>query len=68
LTQREVEVLRLAASGKSKQQIAQSLGVAPKTADNHLQHAYSKIGVSTRASAALFVMEHGLLPPRSSLG
>jgi HD-GYP domain-containing protein (c-di-GMP phosphodiesterase class II) len=66
LTQREVEVLRLAASGRSKQQIAQSLGVAPKTADNHLQHAYSKIGVSTRASAALFVMEHGLLPPRSS--
>jgi HD-GYP domain-containing protein (c-di-GMP phosphodiesterase class II) len=68
LTQREVEVLRLAASGKSKQQIAESLGVAPKTADNHLQHAYSKIGVSTRASAALFVMEHGLLPPRSALG
>jgi HD-GYP domain-containing protein (c-di-GMP phosphodiesterase class II) len=67
LTPREVEVLRLAASGRSKQQIAQELGIAPKTADNHLQHAYRKIGVSTRASAALFVMEHGLLPPRSAV-
>ena len=65
LTSREVEVLRLAAAGKPKKQIATELGIAAKTADNHLQHAYRKIGVSTRASAALFVMEHGLLPPRS---
>jgi len=65
LTSREVEVLRLAASGKPTKQVAATLGIAAKTADNHLQHAYRKIGVSTRASAALFVMEHGLLPPRS---
>jgi HD-GYP domain-containing protein (c-di-GMP phosphodiesterase class II) len=64
LTDREVEVLRLAASGRSKRQIAEALDVSPKTADNHLQHIYRKIGVSTRASAAMFVMEHGLLPPR----
>jgi HD-GYP domain-containing protein (c-di-GMP phosphodiesterase class II)/DNA-binding CsgD family transcriptional regulator len=65
LTSREVEVLRLAAAGKPRKQIASELGIAAKTADNHLQHAYRKIDVSTRASAALFVMEHGLLPPRS---
>ena len=33
----------------------------PKTADRHLQNAYAKIGISSRAAAALFAMEHGLL-------
>ena len=31
-----------------------------KTADRHVQNAYGKIGVSTRAAAALFAMQHGL--------
>ena len=34
---------------------------AAKTADHHIQNAYRKIGVSTRAAATLFAMEHGLL-------
>jgi DNA-binding CsgD family transcriptional regulator len=37
------------------------LGISPKTADHHLEHAYAKVGVSTRAAAAVFAMEHGLL-------
>jgi DNA-binding NarL/FixJ family response regulator len=32
-----------------------------RTADQHVQNAYAKIGVSTRAAAALFAMEHGLV-------
>lgn len=61
LTGREVEVLRLVARGRSIKQIAQILTVSNKTIDNHIQHIYSKIGVSTRAGATLFAMEHGLL-------
>jgi DNA-binding NarL/FixJ family response regulator len=43
-------------------QIARTLGIAPKTVDGHLQRIYPKIGVSTRAGATLFAIEHGLLP------
>ena len=61
LSEREVEVLRLVARGHTIKQIAQQLSIAPKTADNHIQHIYAKIGVSTRAAAALFATEHQLL-------
>jgi HD-GYP domain-containing protein (c-di-GMP phosphodiesterase class II) len=61
LTQREIEVLRLIARGQSVRQVAASLGIAEKTAGNHIQNLYGKIGVSTRAAAALFAIEHGLL-------
>lgn len=61
LTDREVEVLRLAARGFSTKQVARRLGISPKTAGNHLQHVYAKLEVSTRAGASLFAMEHGLL-------
>jgi HD-GYP domain-containing protein (c-di-GMP phosphodiesterase class II) len=61
LTDRETEVLVLVARGLQTKQVARVLGISPKTADHHLQHAYAKIGVSTRAAAAVFAMEHGLL-------
>ena len=61
LTRREIEVLRLIARGQSARQVAASLGIAEKTAGNHIQNLYGKIGVSTRAAAALFTIEHGLL-------
>jgi DNA-binding NarL/FixJ family response regulator len=35
--------------------------VSPRTAEHHVQHIYTKIGVSSRAAAALFAMEHDLL-------
>jgi HD-GYP domain-containing protein (c-di-GMP phosphodiesterase class II) len=61
LSEREVEVLRLVARGLSNREIARCLYVSPRTAEHHVQHIYAKIGASSRASAALFAMEHGLL-------
>lgn len=61
LTGREVEVLRLAARGLTTATIAQQLHISAKTVDHHIQHAYGKIGVSTRAAAALWTMQNGLV-------
>lgn len=61
LTDREVEVLQLLSNGMTRKQIAKSLIVSESTVRHHLEHIYGKIGVSSRASAALFAMEHGLL-------
>jgi HD-GYP domain-containing protein (c-di-GMP phosphodiesterase class II) len=61
LTQREAEVVGLLARGLQTKQIARALGISVKTADNHVQSAYRKIGVSTRAAAAVFAMQHGLV-------
>jgi DNA-binding CsgD family transcriptional regulator len=60
LTEREAEVIGLLACGLHTKQVARALGISVKTADRHIQNAYAKIGVSTRAAAALFAMEHGL--------
>jgi HD-GYP domain-containing protein (c-di-GMP phosphodiesterase class II) len=61
LSEREIEVLRLVAQGLSNREIAEQLYISRRTAEHHVQHIYAKIGVSSRASAALFAMEHGLL-------
>jgi DNA-binding NarL/FixJ family response regulator len=60
-----VEVLRLAARGLSRQEIAGELFVSPKTVQHHLSHIYDKTGRRTRAGAALFAVQHGLLEPVS---
>ena len=60
LSEREVEVLRLVARGQSMKQIAAALTISEKTVDNHIQHIYEKIGVSTRAGAALFAVAQNL--------
>ncbi|MDQ3571305.1 MAG: LuxR C-terminal-related transcriptional regulator, partial [Actinomycetota bacterium] len=60
LTEREIEVVALLARGLQTKQAAQTLGISVKTADRHIQNAYGKIGVSTRAAVAVFAMEHGL--------
>jgi HD-GYP domain-containing protein (c-di-GMP phosphodiesterase class II) len=62
LTPREVEVLRLLALGLSNKETARRLVISPKTVANHVEHIYAKIGASTRATASLFAMQHGLLP------
>ena len=49
------------ARGLQTKQVARALGISAKTADRHIQNAYRKIGVSTRAGATLFAMEHGLM-------
>jgi HD-GYP domain-containing protein (c-di-GMP phosphodiesterase class II) len=61
LSEREIEVLRLIARGHSKKQVASLLIISEKTVDNHVQHIYNKIGVSTRAGATLFATEYDLL-------
>jgi putative nucleotidyltransferase with HDIG domain len=61
LTERQVEVLRLLSAGLSNREIADKLVISRRTAEHHVQDVYLKIGASTRAAAALFAMEHGLL-------
>lgn len=64
LTEREVEVVVQLAQGLSNAEIGQALGVSRRTAEHHLQHAYTKIGVSSRAAVTIFALEHDLLAPR----
>jgi len=61
LTAREVEVLIHLARGASNRDIARALHISQKTVGNHIEHIFTKLGVSTRTSAALFAMQHGLL-------
>jgi len=68
LTAREVEVLGLLARGHSNRQIAQRLVVSPKTAANHVEHIYAKLGVSSRAAATLYATQHGLMGTFESAG
>jgi HD-GYP domain-containing protein (c-di-GMP phosphodiesterase class II) len=60
LSDREVEVLRLIARGRTSKDIARALVITEKTAGHHIEHIYAKIGVSTRVGAALFAMRHDL--------
>jgi DNA-binding CsgD family transcriptional regulator len=61
LTAREVEVLGLVARGCSSNEVARQLVISAKTVSNHLEHIYLKAGVTNRAGAALFAVEHGLV-------
>lgn len=61
LSTREVEVLRHAVRGAANRQIAERLHISERTVEHHLSHAYTKIGVSSRAAAALFVAQNDLL-------
>ena len=60
LTQREVEVLKLVAEGRSNSQIAQVLGLSEKTVTNHLTHIFNKTTCDNRAAATAFAIRHGL--------
>lgn len=61
LTPREIEVLALIARGASTRLVAQRLSITPKTAETHIERIYAKTGASTRSTATLFAMQHGLL-------
>ncbi len=54
-------MLRLAARGLTNKAIGEELFISPKTAGHHIQHVYSKIGVSTRAAAALWAMQNAVV-------
>jgi predicted ATPase len=60
LTQREAEVLKLVAQGKSNRQIARALGLTEKTVTNHLTHILHKTNCENRAAATAFAFRHGL--------
>ena len=60
LSAREREVLRLLAAGQTDQEIADALYISRRTAATHIQHIYTKIGVSSRASAAAWAVRQGL--------
>jgi HD-GYP domain-containing protein (c-di-GMP phosphodiesterase class II) len=62
LTDREVDVLRVLARGLSNREIADTLVLSPRTVQHHLASVYDKIGLRTRAGAAVFAIEHGLVP------
>lgn len=61
LTEREVDVLRLIARGRTNKQAAGDLGISPKTVGTHIEHIYAKAGITTRAAATLFAIEQDLL-------
>jgi DNA-binding CsgD family transcriptional regulator/tetratricopeptide (TPR) repeat protein len=61
LTRRELEVLRLVASGKTNGEIATDLFLSERTVDRHVSNVYGKLGVSSRAAATAYAYEHQLL-------
>ena len=61
LSDREVDVIRLAVRGRSNRQIAGELFVSEDTVKTHVRHIYEKVGFSSRAGLALFAMENDLL-------
>jgi HD-GYP domain-containing protein (c-di-GMP phosphodiesterase class II) len=65
LTERETEVLALVARGLSNKAVAARLGISVRTVGSHVEHVYTKTGVSTRGAAAMFAMRHGLVDATS---
>ena len=65
LSERELEVLRLVAQGRSNGQIAETLFITRKTASTHVTHILDKLGVSGRLEAAMTASRLGLLPPEA---
>ncbi len=65
LTEREMEVLRLLAAGKSNKEIALALVITEKTVKAHVSHILAKLGVTSRTQAALHAVQTGLVadPP-----
>lgn len=61
LSDREVEVLRLIARGRTNNEVARSLHLSAKTVGRHVENLYAKAGVNSRAGAAVFAMQHRLL-------
>ena len=58
LSRREIEVLRLVADGRTAAEIATQLFISPRTAEHHIQNIYTKIGVSSRAAATRWAVQH----------
>jgi DNA-binding NarL/FixJ family response regulator len=61
LTARELEVLRLVATGKTNKSIAADLFLSEKTVARHVSNIFTKLGLSSRAAATAYAYEHGLV-------
>lgn len=61
LTQREIEVMRLVASGITNREIAKKLKISEKTVARHLNNIFNKLDLSSRAGATAYAYQHGLL-------
>jgi NarL family two-component system response regulator LiaR len=66
LTERETDVLRLLAQGRSNKEIARSLVIGEQTVKTHVAHILSKLDLSSRTQAALYAMKVGLVPATPS--
>lgn len=64
LTEREREALAWLARGYTNKQIAKEMDIEEKTARNHVSHILEKLGLSRRSEAAVYAVEHRLVPPR----
>jgi NarL family two-component system response regulator LiaR len=62
LTEREMDVLRLLAQGKSNKEISLSLSIGEQTVKSHVSHILEKLGVPSRTQAALYAIRIGLAP------
>jgi DNA-binding NarL/FixJ family response regulator len=67
LTERELEILALVASGRSNSEVARLLWVSQATVKLHLSHVYGKLGVSNRTAAAAWAHAHGVATGSSDL-
>jgi DNA-binding NarL/FixJ family response regulator len=65
LTERELQVLRLAAQGLTNYDIAQRLYVSVRTVEAHLTHIYNRLGVSSRTEAVVRAMQQGWVKPET---
>jgi DNA-binding NarL/FixJ family response regulator len=64
LTDREKQVLKLVAEGKSNKEVAEVLGISVKTAMSHREHAMNKLDLHNRTELVRFALEKGVLPPQ----
>ncbi|GAA5511449.1 transcriptional regulatory protein LiaR [Deinococcus carri] len=65
LSPRELEVLRVAATGRTNKEIARDLDISPRTVQVHLANIFSKLGVGSRTEAVLYGIKRGWIDPKS---
>jgi DNA-binding NarL/FixJ family response regulator len=66
LSARELQVLRLVASGKTNRAIAGALGISEKTVARHVSNIFTKLGLSSRTAATAYAYQHDLVAARST--
>ena len=66
LSNREIQVLGEIGAGATTRLVAESMGISPKTVENHKQRIFSKLGVQNQAHAVAVAMRQGLLPSTAS--